>query len=727
MENAKKTDLRQRKVSLKTKLMSALSLLLVSTILLGTSTYAWFVLSTAPEVKGMSTTVGANGSLEIALRHMNEAGTAEETNISSGVGDSMSTQEATKANNTWGNLIDLSDRSYGLNTDASNKINLYPARLNVTADGESFKVNTASPLLAPRYGTDGRVASVSKTLNTGRYTLEGYMQDQVGVRGIGDYQVSNSSTQTYTKIELARDAQSSALDAVKKVNGNLEDAIKAVIQPLMAIPDDAETISDAAGGKIIEFLTTFQNQAKALQRAGGYAQLMLDLDKDDFVKLDKAPTVILNEYATNAENGTLSIDAGNTIATKANAIREGADAALATAQEDHTDGGTYSVAKLKQAVNNIFAYNNMILVNDEHPTGVRLGTITNKQQAVGAATALYIFGGTGDTNCGAIASVAELTGSFSFQILATNVYVTSNAYSTELNGENNALIVAANLPVTVKEGDATEYETNASKGNTYGFMVDLAFRSNSATGLALTADGKDRVEGDGDQSTELQGEGSTIDAPESVRGSVLVAFINPDTGALYGVAKAGNDGKLAMYKVTAVTDGKLTLEAADNQTILSQVGTGTDYSKVSVIVYLDGDTFQSESANGQTVNVNLQFTSTVPLTPMDYTGYLTTGGTVAGENQTQAQNDLTLAADPTAPIFNGTSGTATITVKLGEETITPTSFSLSSTTLDESEMNITDAGVLTVDAAGTVTVTATYTAGGVTHTGSVEVTFTTGG
>ncbi|MBQ8230766.1 MAG: hypothetical protein IJZ34_02365, partial [Lachnospiraceae bacterium] len=60
----KKTLKRQQ--DLKTKLMAAISMLLVSSLMMVTSTYAWFTLSTAPEVTGITTAVGANGNLEMA-------------------------------------------------------------------------------------------------------------------------------------------------------------------------------------------------------------------------------------------------------------------------------------------------------------------------------------------------------------------------------------------------------------------------------------------------------------------------------------------------------------------------------------------------------------------------------------------------------------------------------------------------------------------------------------
>ena len=129
MESKKTTELRGKKTSVRTKLAAAVAMLLVSTIMLTTTTYAWFVLSTAPEVKGMSTTVGSNGSLEIAL--LNNATGANVNTISSGVGDSSVVAGVTEANLTWGNLVALNDAAYGLSG-----VTLYPAALNVAAKQE---------------------------------------------------------------------------------------------------------------------------------------------------------------------------------------------------------------------------------------------------------------------------------------------------------------------------------------------------------------------------------------------------------------------------------------------------------------------------------------------------------------------------------------------------------------------------------------------------------------
>ena len=159
MESTKTKELRSRKNSVRSKLMAAVAMLLVSTILLSSTTYAWFVLSTAPEVKGMSTTVGANGSLEIALLN-NETG-ADTSLITTGASDSMAVANAdvTRSNITWGNLVSLDNAAYGLSG-----VTLYPARLNWDTSSNYTQLKSRNVMLSyPEYGIDGRVATLSDT------------------------------------------------------------------------------------------------------------------------------------------------------------------------------------------------------------------------------------------------------------------------------------------------------------------------------------------------------------------------------------------------------------------------------------------------------------------------------------------------------------------------------------------------------------------------------------
>ena len=53
--------------NIKKRLYAAISLLLVAILLVTATTFAWMSLSTAPQITGASTMIGANGNLEIAL------------------------------------------------------------------------------------------------------------------------------------------------------------------------------------------------------------------------------------------------------------------------------------------------------------------------------------------------------------------------------------------------------------------------------------------------------------------------------------------------------------------------------------------------------------------------------------------------------------------------------------------------------------------------------------
>lgn len=145
-------------------------MLLVSALVLSSASYAWLILSASPEVSAVDTNIAANGALEIALgKNIGEAS----------VGDSFAKAEVTRANRTWGNLVDLTDESYGLQ-----QITLRPAILN-SAGGA---VNTLHPLAIPVYGADGRVERIyGSNVFAGTYN-EGFFvtaAQEYGVRGIG--------------------------------------------------------------------------------------------------------------------------------------------------------------------------------------------------------------------------------------------------------------------------------------------------------------------------------------------------------------------------------------------------------------------------------------------------------------------------------------------------------------------------------------------------------------
>ena len=130
--------------SLKTKLILSIAMMLVAAIMTTGVSFAWFTISTNPEIANISTSVAANGNLEIALRS-----TATATSVDdSAVGDSGK-------NIKWGNLIDLTKFSFE---------SLKP--VSVTSGNGSFGSGSGCPTVsAPEFGFDGRITEV-KALTT---------------------------------------------------------------------------------------------------------------------------------------------------------------------------------------------------------------------------------------------------------------------------------------------------------------------------------------------------------------------------------------------------------------------------------------------------------------------------------------------------------------------------------------------------------------------------------
>jgi hypothetical protein len=131
---------------LKKKLVAAVGMLGVSAIMLTGVSYAWFTLSTNPEVSNITANVSANENLEIAL----DNGYDDEAAVDAASSSTDGVPNAADTGNpyTWGNLLNLDDAF----TSISDLIQIKP----VAYDGGALKY--------PEYGTDGRVANVNNTL-----------------------------------------------------------------------------------------------------------------------------------------------------------------------------------------------------------------------------------------------------------------------------------------------------------------------------------------------------------------------------------------------------------------------------------------------------------------------------------------------------------------------------------------------------------------------------------
>lgn len=212
---AKTNNKVQMPSDIRNRLMAAVAMLMIACIMLVTTTYAWFTLSTAPEVTNIDTQVAGNGSLEIALMPAD----GDMTKIKAGKGTSSSVQAVNLANRTWGNLVSLSSTEYGLAN-----VKLMPAKI---ASGDSLtKTNI---LNTAEYGRDGRITTVSGVTSLASYVADAgtFSGTEYGVRAIGEantgVNLDTFSTFGYV-VDLALRTNTTATDGTSPINLMLQTA-----------------------------------------------------------------------------------------------------------------------------------------------------------------------------------------------------------------------------------------------------------------------------------------------------------------------------------------------------------------------------------------------------------------------------------------------------------------------------------------------------------------------
>ncbi len=198
------------------RVVASLLLLVVAAVTMVSASFAWIVLSSNPEVKGMNTTITSNGNLEIALAN----GTTITQPADSEVGDGG--KDLALKNITWGNLINLGDPIYGLEN-----LVLRPATLNTNSLLEK-------PLYAAGYGTDGRVDTLESDFAYAYWNQDQFSADQVkyGVRAIASVEYGPAPGQN---VALA-DAVKTAETAVNTASSGMQKLAKdAGLQDLVSL------------------------------------------------------------------------------------------------------------------------------------------------------------------------------------------------------------------------------------------------------------------------------------------------------------------------------------------------------------------------------------------------------------------------------------------------------------------------------------------------------------
>ncbi len=602
--------------SIRAKLVSAVAMLLVAMIMVVSSTYAWFTLSTAPEVTGISTQIGANGALEMALLPLN--GVDE---ISSSVGDGALT--ALKKNITWGNLVNLSE-GYGLD-----KITLYPSTLNVDGNGAI----AVSPLGFPEYGSDGRVNQIETGKTVVGVLEEGkdefYQNNLFGVRGVGAASGMTSRQLSYrnakaaggTFKESARGAASKALNengsalaniAIEHGMGGTESYDKADVTALRALVEGTKkavaSIEKAYMNYIAAYAASLQSQNTV---SDTLAQAIFDtVANTDTLFGDDGFMAILEENGVSALPTGLT-EAIDKLETTKNSVdtAETALAALEAVLETNPDAtfgwasGTVTTYKTDASGNYVGADGSTVLyykVGEEYyaaadcevsdgvatpKTDVTAKTEANMTDRVvdkttdtlGIKDAMTPLANTDhiQVNGYGVGNVKENLGDIVGSVTTDGLKVTMNSgagvfadiadhcgdYSAsvtiekveyngiKLNNMNARMETKTTVQprldlantVVVGAGSPTGSGTVMPISEFYGYIIDLAFRTNAPdSNLLLQTGGIDRIY-DGNNNESTMGHGSTMmfsapdtsfsnDQIKALMSNLRVVFFEPTIG-----------------------------------------------------------------------------------------------------------------------------------------------------------------------------------------------------
>lgn len=648
----------------KKKLMGAVCMLLVASIMMVSSTYAWFTLSTAPEITGISTSVGANGNLEMAL--LNTDTYADMTTIKSAVGDSsaVANRSVTESNITWGNLVNLDDQSYGLD-----QIKLMPAALSVQEAGAgSYKVDLTTLLGTPVYGADGRVVDISGKTYTGTWnaTADSWAysaaKTEYGVRAIG---ANDNLTAQQAGLLTAKSDYNKALTAAKSIiqnalttNGqNLASAVttlamnsteatisteqQAAIQAMVTAADDALKQIDLA------YIAVLKAAATTLESAAYKTAIGL---LDGIATYDEAVTKLNGQGITVPRELTTAATALDTQKTAVGA----AQTAIGAAAPDYKTALTKLVDTTKVTINGYNATakpgedaKNLMVTDGEGKTTINPTFMTAVITDGGAMVEM-------PNDSGVFAYIGSVAGNY--------------AAATQVTIENFKGLTLKNMPATIKTTATVDTtvstalntvtangtsSSNVSLSNTYGYALDMAFRTNAASSyLKLQTAAAQRVYSDG-TSEATQGGGSTMTFKAdtdntnkavlkeaqvvSLMQAIRVAFIDPEVGTLYGIATlenitTGDDGSMkGELKLNNVSNLDTTAKTFELNTRVPNEGAEAKLmdleqntaKKLTVLVYLDGHGVDNgdvaNAASSMTGTLNLQFSSSAKLQPMENT------------------------------------------------------------------------------------------------------------
>lgn len=511
----------ERLPKVKEKALGAAAMLVVAGVMAVSATFAWVTLSAAPEAGKISTTVSANGNLEIALVDLDGA----EPDVSA-VGDSTAAgKKLTEANLTWGNLVNLSDDSYGLSN-----LTLRPARLNTEALRKK-------PLRGVKYGTDGRITDYDSSYafsiwdtKEGRFVVkEG---DVFGVRGISsvtyeasseEWQFVNTLVENYdsaiTKAqqkysELVNSSESQGLvqallekyidikvNTVPMANKDCSDVLEQMYNLLV----DYEKCMNAEGEAYLRLIDLQMYQKWGMAEYGNHTIKSVDELRQNSAAQLTGKNIVLDgvtrkeKYWGTAPERTTNYGY-NQYRTDYNNI----DTDVARLKKLIDDGGVATWADLNAIINRVVDINTATLVvgdktkavasigisdgltlnserNIVHPAKLNNGYLKNFEQRVG---------GSGRFNYSTTVSATAMGITVPVKTMVTTSAeaVTTEHSESKVYGMGNDLAYTNKLIESGLEGGSL-----AAAEDTYGMAIDMWVRTN-APDAALILEGKADIE-----------------------------------------------------------------------------------------------------------------------------------------------------------------------------------------------------------------------------------------
>lgn len=607
------------------KLNTSAILLIVCLVLLISASYAWFAISRAPEITGMETNLGSNGSLEIAMLSADTY--IDPSLIRSRVGDSAAIQAPTVSNLSWGNVIDLSDDSYGLHD-----ITLMPARLNLSADADGGFFVKSNMLMMPSYSADGRMEKFEVDGESGGYLNGDFIYDTekqyYGVRGIGT--ISNLHVQqvALTGARSAVRAQTTASNrqVVSLWNHWGDDLITILKEPYA---NGASHVSPDAVG-------TIAAMAEQLSVAYGYLDSALRHSLVGYAAAMVGEEAAFKSIRSVVENRSMplseiiqeiSLEIPEELKNRVQEVEQTEEKLKQTALNSRLLAGRGKDIPWEEA--------QALLAVIIEPEEVFAG----EHRLTAADAYAYLQQGDGDlllsSKAGALGAIADYIGNYTafFTVIREEDGSRGNV---QVQSASTVPVPYLTLLALDLDGRQPAYSVGArvTLRDICGYAVDTAFRCNVSSDLLLQTEAALRVEEHAEYPV-TQGGGSYIRfAPESLTAEqalflmdgIRIGFLDHQ-GTLLAVAKlnsssytqteTGIQSPLYLYDFSVDSEGRLFIgDRRKEENAITSLAENIP-TVITIVVWMDGDHVDNgmvaHKAERMEGTLNLQFASSADL------------------------------------------------------------------------------------------------------------------